>query len=79
MFNTGDKVVCIDQQYRKKYNLPNTILEVTEYKDIRYKKLFSENFIICFKDIKYGYNYNCFMLLKEYRKLKLKKIETCSK
>ena len=74
MFKPGDKVVCIDQQYRKKYNLPNTILEVTEYKDIRYKKLFSENFIICFKDIKYGYNCNCFMLLKEYRKLKLLKL-----
>lgn len=75
MFKPGDKVVCTDKYYRKKWNLKN------DYYIVRYFYPVSEtashynyNLILLTDPEKYGYDAKYFMTISQIRKLKLKKL-----
>jgi len=74
MFKSGDKVVCINRDYRKKFNLTNKLYNVSSF--IKSDKTIYQHDLIILDNERYGHYAKYFLTLKEYRKEKL--IKLCS-
>jgi len=72
MFESGEKVVCVDKKYIKKYNLKNKSYTISNY--VPKKNNFFNNDLIIIEGERYGYNAKYFLSIKDYRKLKLEQI-----
>ena len=72
MFKVGDKVICIDEKYKKKYDIfKKTYIVKSYFKNDNQ----SYNCDLIFLDYeRYGFNACKFMSITEYRKLKLLKL-----
>jgi len=84
MFKTGDKVICIKEcEYSSMFSFQDEKIEKYKLLTVhsrRYRMKKTEFFEketyyhVFFEEKKYSYESENFMLLKEYRKLKLEKL-----
>jgi len=72
MFKRGDKVICINEKIRKKFNLTESFYLVGSVCS-KLESIYSYDLIVI-EGERYGYNANYFLTIKEYRKQKLEKI-----